>query len=325
MGTVSPGPQQQLMPNRLMAEPEAGEAQGASVAPGDARVPDCDIELFKRGASELETGNLVSAVALLERAIAINPDVAVYHAQLGRARSLLRQFDDAVAALRRAVTLDPRSAEHHFQLGLALSKNGDAQSAIVALDRALALNPGHAAAHHHLGRSLQKSGDVSNAIANYERALFFDPGHAAAHNDLGSAFMQMGAIKAAVACFRRTIELAPGLPEAHFNLGRALADCGEVFAAIDEFRKLVALEPAPGNWAELGNALAAYGGDDESVEICLWLARDRAGLKRLSADLYHEFLHLPLMDEPSFIRAIKALLVRAWVERCRADPSANRE
>jgi tetratricopeptide (TPR) repeat protein len=317
MGTASPGPQQQLAPKRLMSEPAAGEAREASAQPGDARMKDYDAEVFLLGASELEMGNPVGAAALLERAIAINPDVAAYHAQLGRARALLRQFDDAVAAFRRAVALDPRSAEHHFQFGLALSKSGDAGSAIVALDRAVALNPNHAAAYHHLGRSLQKSGDVSNAIANYERAVFFDPGLADAHNDLGGAFMQMGAVNAAVACFRRAIELAPGLPEAHFNLGRALIDRGEVFAAIDEFRKVVALEPAPGNWAELGNALAAYGSDDESAEICYRLARDRAGLKRLGADLYREFLHLPLTDEPTFIRGIKALLLRAWMERCR--------
>lgn len=317
MGTVSPGPQQQLVPDRLMSESAAGEAQGASVQPGDARMQGYDTELFLLGASELEMGNLVGAAALLERAIAINPDVAIYHAQLGRARALLRQFDDAVAAFRRAVALNPHSAENHFQFGLALSKSGEIESAIVALDRAVALNPHHAAAFHHLGRSLQKSGDFSNAIANYERAVFFDPGLAEAHNDLGDAFVQMGAVNAAVACFRRAIELGPGLPEAHLNLGRALVDRGELFAAIDEFRKLVALEPAPGNWAELGNALAAYGGDDDSVEICHRLARDRAGLKRLGADLYREFLHLPLTDEPTFIRSIKDVLLKAWMERCR--------
>ncbi len=316
MGTVS-NQKPQWVHDRLISEPAVGEAEGASVQAGNARVPDCDTELFLLGASELEMGNPVGAAGLLERAIAINPDVAVYHAQLGRARALLRQFDDAVAAFRRAVALDPHSAEHHFQFGMALGKSGDTGSAIVALARAVALNPSHAAAFLYLGRSLQKSGDFSDAIANYERAVFFDPGLADAHNDLGSAFMQMGAANAAVACFRRAIELAPGLPEPHFNLGRALVDRGEVIAAIDEFRKVVALDPAPGNWAELGNALAAYGGDDESVEICHRLARDRAGLKRLGADLYREFLQFPLTDEPTFIRGIKGLLFRAWMERCR--------
>ena len=68
---------------------------------------------------------------------------------------------------------------------------------------------------------------------------------------------------------------------------------------------------------ELGNALDAYGGEDESVEICHRLARDRAGLKRLGADLYAEFLQLQPTDEPAFIRDIRELLLRAWAERCR--------
>jgi tetratricopeptide (TPR) repeat protein len=317
MGTSAPELQQQSVPSRLLSEPATGEARGASVPPVDAPALGSDTELFLLGVSELEMGNPVGATSLLERAVAINPDVAVYHAQLGRGRALLRQFDDAVAAFRRAVVLDPHSAQHLFQFGLALSRSGDTGSAIVALERAVALNPNHAATYHHLGRSLQKSGDVSSAIANYERAVFFDPALADAHNDLGGAFMQMGAVKAAVACFQRAIELAPGLPEAHFNLGRAFVVRGEVCAAIDEFCKLVALEPVPGNWAELGNALAAYGGDDESVEICHRLARDRAGLKRLGADLYREFLQLPVSDELTFIRGIRELLLRAWTERCR--------
>ena len=318
MSAVTPGPQQRLLPNRFLSKPAADDAQEASVQPDDTRMPDNDTELFLVGASELEMGNPVGAAALLERAIAINPDVGVYHAHLGRARKLLDQLDDAVTAFRRAVALDPDSAEDHFQLGVALSKNGDyGPSTIAAFERAVALKPIHAAAFHHLGRALQKSGDLSNAIANYERAVFFDPALADAHYDLGDAFMQMGAVNAAIACFRRAIELAPGLPEPHLNLGRVLAGRGETVAAIDEFRKVVALDPAPGHWAELGNALAAYGGDNESVELCHRLARDRAGLKRLGAGLYREFLQFPLIDELTFIRGIRDLLLRAWTERCR--------
>jgi tetratricopeptide (TPR) repeat protein len=299
-GIISPGPQRHYALNEPVSAPAS----------------ECDTELYLLGESELETGNPAGAAVLLERAIAVNPHIAVYHAQLGRARALLRQLADAIPAFRRAVALDPNSADYHFQFGLALCRSDDTAAAITALERAVELNPNHAASYYHLGRALHESGDLGSAIAQYERAVFFDSGLADAHNDLGSAFMQMGANNAAVACFRRAIELAPGLPEPHLNLGRALGGRGEALAAVNEFRKVVALQPAPGNWVELGNALAVYG-DDEAVEICHRLARDRAGLKRLGADLYRDFLQLPLTEESIFIQGIRQLLFRAWTERCR--------
>lgn len=291
--------------------------QPASGLVDRAPAHDLDTELFLLGASELEMGNPVGAAMFLERAIKMNSHVAIYHAQLGRAFALLRHFDDAEGAFRRAVDLDPGCAEHYFQWGLALSKNDNAAKAIVAFERAVALNPAHTLAFCQLGRCLHKTGDLSSAVSNFERALRFDSDNAHVHNDLGCVFLQMGATAAAAACFRRAIEIAPGLAVAHFNLGCVLRTRGELLASVDEFRKVVALEPAPGNWAELGRALAQYGADDEAVEICHLLARDRTGLKRLGAGIYRDFLQLTLNDEPAFIRRIKELLRQAWTERCR--------
>ena len=100
----------------------------------------------------------------------------------------------------------------------------------------------------------------------YERAVFFNPELADAHRDLGSAFLQIDALNAAIACFERAIELAPGRPEAHFNLGRALIVQGENLAAIDELEAQNRLEPDLLDLVEFGNALAAHGCADESVE-----------------------------------------------------------
>ena len=124
--------QQQLSRPRPMPEPAADQVANAHVQASEDLSKDCDTELFLLGAAELEMGNLPGAAELLAQAIAINPNVAVYHAQLGRACVLLRRFDDAVTAFGRAVALDPHPANHHYQLGLALGRNGDATSAIVA-------------------------------------------------------------------------------------------------------------------------------------------------------------------------------------------------
>jgi hypothetical protein len=69
---------------------------------------------------------------------------------------------------------------------------------------------------------------------------------------------------------------------------------------------------------ELGNALAANGCADESVEICHRLGRDGAALRKLGTDLCRALLLLPVTDEVAFLRGIRDLLRRAWTERCRA-------
>ena len=136
--------------------------------------------------------------------------VALRHHQAGR-------FDAAVEQFRRALALRPDYADAHNNLGIALTTQGRIDEAIVHYERAIALKPDHADAHNNLGVALAVRGNLDEAMVHYERALAIDPNHAGAHNNLGIAFKDQGRFDDALAQYGRAIAIRPAYAEAHYN------------------------------------------------------------------------------------------------------------
>ncbi|MFM7346517.1 MAG: tetratricopeptide repeat protein [Tagaea sp.] len=132
-------------------------------------------------------GRLDEALVFLDRACALRPRDAVFHAN--RAASLLDAARPAEArdAARTAAGLDPAHAPAWINLAAAEAALGDEAAAEASYRRALALAPGSADARNNLANLLQRRGDVAEALAHYEAAIAAAPGHAAAHSNYGTA------------------------------------------------------------------------------------------------------------------------------------------
>lgn len=77
-----------------------------------------------------------AAIDLIRRAVAVNPSVPDYHANLGELLRRTGEVDEAVAACCRAVQLNPLSPGAHNNLGVALRDAGRIDDAIAAFGRA---------------------------------------------------------------------------------------------------------------------------------------------------------------------------------------------
>jgi tetratricopeptide (TPR) repeat protein len=120
-----------------------------------------------------------------------------------------------------AVALRPDSAVVHYNLGAALATKGNLDQAIACFHRAIELDPTLALPHGALGKALYDKGKLDEAIACFHRAIELDPKFAWAHNALGFALATKGNLDQAIACFHRAIELDPKFALAHCNLGQA--------------------------------------------------------------------------------------------------------
>ena len=81
------------------------------------------------------------ATAVLEQAIALKPDFAQAHSNLGYARSRAGDSAGAIRAFRDALRCNPGDVSFHISLAEELSRGGQSAEAIQQLDRAMALNP----------------------------------------------------------------------------------------------------------------------------------------------------------------------------------------
>src|SRR2546425_4072103 len=155
-------------------------------------------------------------IALLKRAVVLDPDFAAAHAELARAYGLrFSQFapDDTLArekafvAVERALQLSPDLAEAHLARGFLLWDVTGAfphEQAIQEDRRALALNPNLGAAHQHLGVIYLHIGLLDEAVAEFRKALALNPFDANAQRRIGIAQIYRGEYGDGYATFSRS-------------------------------------------------------------------------------------------------------------------------
>ena len=103
-------------------------------------IPEHQEAASRLGRLAWEDGDHAGAVALLERAVALDAPASVWF-DLGLARQDLRDPNGAAAAYRTACEIKPDHAEAALNLGVVLQELGDLDGAMAAYARAYRLRP----------------------------------------------------------------------------------------------------------------------------------------------------------------------------------------
>ena len=160
----------------------------------DPKLPDA-LHLF--GLICLTRNQPGDAIELIERALAVNPENAAYHGNLGRAYAAFDDFDKALQAFRRAVEINPGSAESLASMGQLLRQMDRTDEAIECLEQAREIQPGSADIESTLGSAYHAAFQLDDAVACYFRAIEIDPDHAAAHANLGLSLFEQSELEGA--------------------------------------------------------------------------------------------------------------------------------
>jgi Tfp pilus assembly protein PilF len=118
-----------------------------------------------------QAGDYPGAAALLEKAVALDPQYADAHGNLGAQYLHMRQPERAAEEFRKAIALDPSSATQQSNLALALASLGQIAAAAEAARRALQLDSTNALGHYVLGCILaEHAATRADAIRHLELA-----------------------------------------------------------------------------------------------------------------------------------------------------------
>jgi tetratricopeptide (TPR) repeat protein len=231
--------------------------------------------LHLRGVVALQQGNPDRAAADIARAIALDPGVAAYHANLAEACRALGQLDRAIGCCRTALRLQPDYPEAANNLGMALLQQGDIEAALAQLRAAVHLRPDFALACNNLGSALRLVGDTTGALAHFRRAVRLDPNLAEAHSNLGQLLLEQRKPHEALVHCQEAVRLRPALAQAHGNLGNALRELGRLAQARERYAEGLRLNPELALlYNNMGQAHQEAGELDEAVA---WYQR---GLER---------------------------------------------
>ncbi len=165
--------------------------------------------LHYSGVIAFQRGDLAQAQVRIGQAIALRPDVAAYHANLGNALKRLGDLGAAQESFARSLALDPGQPAIHYNYGLLLLDLGRSKEAVDSFRLALKRRPDWPLAWQELGSALLAEESIDAAAAAFTHALKLDPRLASAHLRLGTPLMRSGDIAGAIRGFRKAEEINP--------------------------------------------------------------------------------------------------------------------
>jgi uncharacterized protein (TIGR02466 family) len=118
-------------------------------------------------------------------------------------------LEEAEASYTQAIALKPNFAEAHSNLGNTLKELGRLDEAEASYTQAIAVKPDYAEAHRNLGVRLQELGRLEEAEASYRQAIALKPLLAKAYDHLGNLLQILGEFEDAEMCYKKYISLAP--------------------------------------------------------------------------------------------------------------------
>ena len=255
----------------------------------------------EQGDAHLMNGDLEEARACYQRAIALNPDYAKAHSNLGFVLKEQGNYGDAERCLKIALSFDPKIADTHYMLGsisqiqdrfedtahhfrkaleldpdhefacrdlcYVLFQLGKIEDAKEVIAEGIARNTGIPDYHYYLGNLYMHTGELDNAAACYGTTLSIQPAYVGAHFNIGILLQEQGNPGEAIASFRKATALKPDFADAHYNLGNVLRDLGRLEEAENSYRRTIQIKPNHGDaHLNLGNILKDLDRLDEAEE-----------------------------------------------------------
>ena len=195
--------------------------------------------------------SLRDSVALLEKAVALDPGFAAAQAALAYAAwdfsirngaDWQRSATRSVEAARRAVAMEPNSVLAHLALGLFLSwREYDWAGAERELRKALDANPSSADAHRQLALLLGRLGRSQEALVEIGKAVDLDPLYSAVHIARGTLLLYSGAVDRSLAEYRSVVSSEPGNHNVYVPMSDALLAKGLNSEAAEAVERAVAI------------------------------------------------------------------------------------
>jgi tetratricopeptide (TPR) repeat protein len=210
--------------------------------------------------------------------LALAPDFAEVHMNLGLVFQLQDRFSEAMTEFRRALKIKPALAGANFFLGVDYCKLAEGARAIPYLKAALQTEPNRPDIWLWLATAQEISGELQAEVVTLHRALELQPKEVDLLYLLGSAYERLGKQEVA-----HLAKIAPGSARSEQLLAESYASSSEWPSAVIHFQNaLVASPDGAGLHAELGELLLRAGKVNQAIrEFDEELRRDPGNLRAL--------------------------------------------
>jgi tetratricopeptide (TPR) repeat protein len=197
---------------------------------------------YAYGVALIHSGKAVEAERLFSSLLAAHRDNPQLTVLLGQADAEQGDYAGAIATLQRAVQLKPDIADANRTLGVIYMKQGKLPEAAAALRAELASHPSDPVARDTLATVLDLQGHQTEALDELARALQARPQDADARYLMGKILLARGSAAEAAEHLAIAARLAPEDANVFFQLAQAYQKSGRAADAQKAFERYQALK-----------------------------------------------------------------------------------
>nr|MBA3257375.1 tetratricopeptide repeat protein [Pyrinomonadaceae bacterium] len=233
------------------------------------------------------------AIALLEKAVALDPQFAMAYGRIGYAYAVtgydaekakphlekafqlstrLTEKDNlyinawysianldylgATGPLRKIIAQYPMEVEAYLRLGYLLRGEGQHEEAVRVLKQGLVIDPEARDVYNALGLIYLDLHKYDDGIAAHQRYVELTPTEPNAYDSLGMSYQCAGHYAEALAAYERALALRPDYYIANIHLGNAYVQLGRYQAALALYRRLIQISPDDSSRARAYGSIA---------------------------------------------------------------------
>ena len=222
--------------------------------------------------SYFDSGEIVRATPLLEKAYQTNKDDPIVAAHLGLAYLRQEKDEKALAVLSHWVELEPNSPDALYFKGKAamyvasdsfvkltkaapdsyrmfqlraemLRQQGQVPAAINEYKKAILEKPDAAGLHYALGTLYREAGRLDEALAEFNEELRLSPNDAMTDFFIGDVCLQQDSIEKAQEYLARALAIQPGLADAQLDMAKTYQRQGKTVEGVKLLQAVIASDP----------------------------------------------------------------------------------
>ncbi len=205
--------------------------------------PDHFDSLHLLGVCQSQSGDHVSAEAMLSRALQINAQSAALWSNRANVLHALKRSDEALQGYQRAVSIDPQHLQAWHNLAACQREFKRWPEALAALDQVLRIQPGHLDALSNRAQVLRQLKRPFEALGAFDRLIAIQPRQEQHHTHRGLVLADLGRIQDALHSFDTALGLNPRYALAHYNQGLCLQRVNRLDEAIAAYDRAIESDP----------------------------------------------------------------------------------
>jgi tetratricopeptide (TPR) repeat protein len=265
-------------------------------------------------------GDTKTAAQLIEDAIKIMPDEALFHANIGEMYRILKNLEASISHGEKAISLAPNNPNAHSNLGIAYYDSGQLDKAEACQKRALEIAPNLATALNNLGSIEHDKKNLAGATEYYKKAVAAAPNYIESISNLSSILTENEQPDEAIKLLLPLIQSNPNFADAHCNIGTAFLVKEDYDKAEFGFKRALALKK---DYLEANIGLAKvlqekrdYAGALHHAELANKLNPNKADVYSLIGGIFGEYGY-PEKAKLNFAKALEldTKLVSAYLGR----------